>query len=124
MKLPDNSILTIDAFGQNSERYIPSLNSWVADAAVPVVIYTNGEEGPAFLLPNGHAMFIGGTGHTALYTPSGTNTAGTWVAGPDIPMVGTNAQGMVDAPGAMMVNGKVLITTGPAGTVQRPDFLL
>jgi hypothetical protein len=128
VKLADGSILTIDAFGQNSERYIPALNSWVADATVPVVLYVSGEEAPAFLLPDGRAIFVGGGGNTAIYTPSGTIAAGSWVAGPVLPTVATgtgtntstNAQGCVDAPAAMMVNGKILYTTGPAGTYNGP----
>src|SRR5262249_21054883 len=31
VKLPDDSILTIDPFGVHSERYIPSINRWVND---------------------------------------------------------------------------------------------
>ena len=31
VKLPDDSVLVIDAFTTNSERYIPSLNQWVDD---------------------------------------------------------------------------------------------
>jgi hypothetical protein len=126
VKLPDGSILSVDPLGgftgepgTNSERYIPSLSppQWVPDANLPVELWANltsavpplvGEIGPAFLLPNGKAFFLGGTGHTAIYTPSplgGTNN-GSWVAGPDIP------QGLVsaDAPGAMMPNGKILFS--------------
>src|SRR5215471_951703 len=36
VKLPDNSILTVDPSSTNSERYIPSMNGWVSDAHVPV----------------------------------------------------------------------------------------
>ncbi len=65
---------------------------------------------------------LGGTGHTAIYTPSGGATAGTWVAGPDIP------SGMVtaDAPAAMMINGRILcavsaaLHTNAAGVVVYP----
>ena len=39
----------------------------------------------AFLLPDGRAFFLGGNGHTALYTPTGTTTPGSWAAGTDIP---------------------------------------
>jgi hypothetical protein len=121
VKLTDGSILTIDpiitpgngvsfnGFGTNSERYIPSQNQWVPDANLPAPMYATlpgffGETGPGFLLPNGKAFFLGGAGHTAIYTPSGTNTPGSWVAGPNIP------QGLVsaDAPAAMMRNGKIL----------------
>jgi len=117
VKLPDGSILTIDPFGTNSERYIPSLNQWVNDGVVPDSLYDGlGELGAAVLLPNGHAFFIGGTGHTALYTPSGNTSPGSWAAGPDVP----NGQGQSDAPAAMMVNGVVLCAVGPAGTYNSP----
>jgi len=111
VKLPDDSILTIDPYGTNSERYIPSLNQWVNDANVPVQIYDsiNDEIGAAFLLPNGNAFFLGGTGHTVIYTPSGNTNAGSWAQGPDIP------SGLVtaDAPAAMMNNGHILCAVSP-----------
>ena len=114
VKLPDDSILTIDPFGVNSERYIPSLNMWVDDGVVPVSLYDSFgfELGAAFLLPNGNAFFLGSTGHTALYTPTGTTSPGTWVAGPDIP----DGQGTPDAAAAMMVNGKILCAVSPTPT--------
>ena len=105
VKLGDGSILTVDPFGINSERYLPSLNQWVADASLPTTVYGyGGELGAAFLLPNGNAIFFGATNHTAIYTPSGNNGPGTWRAGANIP----NNLGAVDAPAAMMVNGLVL----------------
>jgi len=117
VKLPDGSILTVDGQRTTTERYIPAQNKWVADATVPVTLYDgNGETGPCFLLPNGNVFTIGGTGHSAIYTPSGTASPGTWIAGPDVPGSG----GMADAPGAMMVNGVILCATGPAGTLTSP----
>jgi hypothetical protein len=56
------------------------------------------EMGPGFVLPNGNAFFLGGSGHTALYTPSGDTNFGKWVVGPDIP----NGLTAADAPAAMM----------------------
>lgn len=109
VKLPDSSILTIDPFGTNSERYIPSLNLWINDANVPVEIYGNFEMGPAFLLADGRAFFMGGTGNTAFYTPSGSTNMGVWSAGPILP----NGQVASDAPAAMMVNGKILCALTP-----------
>ncbi len=111
VKLPDDSILTIDPFGTNSERYLPALNQWVNDGVVPIQIYDSiaSELGAAFLLPNGKAFFLGGTGHTALYTPSGSNSPGVWMAGPDLP----NGQSAPDAPAAMMANGKLLCAVSP-----------
>lgn len=112
LKLPDNSILTIDPDGTTSERFIPSLGKWIDDSSVPVAIYDSvgGEMGPAFLLPDGRAFFLGATGHTAFYTPSGGTSPGTWAAGPDIPSGLTTP----DAAGAIMVNGKILCAVGPA----------
>ena len=117
VKLPDGSILTADPDGTTSERYIPSLNQWVNDGAVPVSLYGSVRvEGGALLLPQGQAFFLGGGGQTALYSPSGTTNAGSWVAGPNIP----NGQGAVNAPCAMMVNGRILCAVGPANTFNPP----
>ena len=114
VKLADNSILMVDRNSRNSERYIPALNQWVADATVPVDLYDpfGLETGAGLLLPDGRAFFIGSLGHTAYYTPSGNNNPGKWVAGPDIP----GGNGQADAPAAMMVNGKILLTAAPVPT--------
>jgi hypothetical protein len=114
VKLPDDSILTVDPFGTSSERYIPSLNQWINDANVPVALYDpyGSELGAAFLLPDGRAFFLGATGNTAFYTPGGGTNMGTWSAGPVIP----NSQGTPDAPAAMMVNGHILCAVSPTPT--------
>lgn len=114
MKLQDGSLLcVVDGY---SERFIPSLNKWVRDANLATPLYGWGYEiGAGVLLPNGKVFYIGGTNHTGIYTPWTTNYAGiytpagatnmgTWTAGPDIP----NHHAAVDAPAAMMVNGKIL----------------
>jgi hypothetical protein len=104
--LPDSSILFMEIGSATSERYIPSLNQWITDDTLPATIYDmyTSEVGPGFLLPDGRAFFIGGIHKTALYTPSGDTTAGTWTMGPDIPLnLGSN-----DGAGAMMPDGKVL----------------
>ena len=108
VKLTDNSILFIDRLSTNSERYIPASNTWVVDATVPVQLYDafGDESGVAILLPDGRAFFVGATGKTAYYTPSGTASPGSWAAGPDVP----SGKGQPDAPGAMMVNGKILLS--------------
>src|SRR5438270_4433674 len=109
--------MTVDTVGANSERYIPSLSRWVDDSTVPVRLYNGlGELGAAFLLPDGRAFFLGGTPHTAFYTPSGTTNAGTWTAGPDIP----SGFGVTDGAAAMMVNGKILCAVGSATNFSGP----
>jgi hypothetical protein len=119
VKLPDDSILTIDPYGTSSERYIPSLDAWVNDAKVPVKTYSaKGEQGATFLLPSGKAFFLGGNGNTAIYTPTGTTQAGTWAAGPVIP----DGFGIEDAPAAMMVDGKILCAVGNNTNYNAPTY--
>ncbi len=111
VKLPDDSILMVDRDSTSSERYIPSLNQWVADATVPVSLYDSFDHecGAAFLLPNGKAIFFGSLGLTAIYTPSGTNAPGTWIAGPYIAV----GAGTADAPAAILPDGKILCAVSP-----------
>jgi hypothetical protein len=120
VKLPDDSILTADIYtgGTTSERYIPSLNKWMPDAGLPVSMAGGAREtGPAFMMPDGRAFFLGGSGQTAFYTPSGSAYIyGYWSQGPDMPyfngtIAGTNYSGLLmaqDTPAAMMNNGKIL----------------
>lgn len=113
VKLPDGSILTIDPFGTNSERYIPALNQWISDANVPVEIYSGFEMGAGFMLADGRAFFLGGSGNTVFYTPSGNTNMGSWQAGPVMP----NGMAAADAPAAMMVNGKILCALTPTNGI-------
>jgi hypothetical protein len=112
IKLPDNSILFVDLNSTLSERYIPALNQWVADAPVPVTLYDPfvSETGPAMLLPNGKVIFFGSTGNTAIYTPSGNNSPGTWAVGPSLPA----GKGCPDTQAAMKVDGKIIFTASKA----------
>ncbi len=114
VKLRDNSILTVNTGSTTSERYIPSLSKWVADAKVPVSLFDpyGTETGPGFLLPNGKAIYFGSSGATALYTPSGSEAPGTWTAGTPIP----NGYGQPDAIGFMLANGKILLAVTPPPT--------
>jgi hypothetical protein len=116
-KLPDDSILSIDDWGTNSERYIPSQAAWVADANTPVALCdSQGEIGSSNLLPNGKVFAIGATPNTAIYTPSGSASPGTWVLGPAVP----SGLGADDAPAAAETSGTVLFTLGPSGTYNGP----
>lgn len=114
VKLPDNSILFIQTSGTQSERYIPSSNTWVADGVVPVALYEplGAETGAAFMLPDGRAFFLGGNSNTAYYTPTGNSSPGTWAQGPNIP---ANLSAP-DAAAAMMVNGNILCAISPTLT--------
>ncbi len=118
VKLPNDNIVTIDTGAQTSEHYVPSLNQWIVDGNLPVPVYGYGAEiGAGFLLPNGKVFYIGGNTNTAIYTPGSTvSSAGSWVASATIP----NGLGAVDAPAAMMLNGKILCALGPVGGFNGP----
>jgi len=118
--LPDQSVLTCDpGTGLGAEKYLPSSKTWVRAGQTPVAVVQAGsnEIGPAVLLPDGRCLYVGATGHTALYTmPSSPALSGSWIAGPDFPAdAGGNQLEAKDAPGCLMVNGKVLCVVAPHG---------
>jgi hypothetical protein len=121
VKLADNSILTDDPDTTFSERFIPSQDKWVNDGVVPVALWDtdDGEIGAGVLLQNGNAFFLGSTGNTALYSPSGGTTPGTWSAGPTIP----GGNGTPDDPAAVLVTGNVLcaVTSLPQSMGSYPN---
>ncbi len=127
VKLPDDSILSANIFtgGTTSERYIPGAKVWIADAGLPIPVEGgSGEVGGAFLMADGRAFWLGGSGHTAYYTPTGNTNTGNWSQGPDMPSfngtlynwTGSNYAAVgyngilsaQDTPAAMMNNGKIL----------------
>ena len=123
LKLPDGSILFVGWGSKFSNRYIPSLNKWVEDGTLPVDLFDQqGEEGPAFMLPNGKAIFFGATQYNAIYTPSGDTTPGTWTQAADFPTINGSPVGQTDAAGAMMVNGKILCAVSPIGINGNDDI--
>ena len=137
--LPDGSILTFDVKNApNSERYIPSMQTWFSAGSTIVDLHSPGggpclsygggcynppgEVGPAMLRPDGTVFATGsrstaGPGHTAIYTPPVISTdAGTWTAGPDFP--GNDNAG--DSFAVLLPSGNVLVL-GNSGTLYEFD---
>ncbi len=134
--MPDGSVLTAQVVGAPAtERYIPATDRWINSGNTlstlplftlndPVTSTTVNirEMGPALTLPDGRAFFVGGTGHTALYTPpANPANSGTWAAGPDLPAdtsgnnfnnVNGNIQTAIDTPGVLLPNGRILFVGG------------
>ena len=124
----DGSIHAVDCSNPpNAEKYIIAANTWVAAGASPQVLVDSiSEIGASVLLPNGRVFVIGATGFTAIYTvPPIANQPGTWANGPTIPPVNPGqALGTVDAPAALLPNGRVF-SAGPItvpATFQSPTF--
>jgi hypothetical protein len=137
--LPDGSILTFDVKNApNSERYIPSMQTWFSAGSTIVDLHSPGdgpclsygggcynppgEVGPAMLRPDGTVFATGsfstaGPGHTAIYTPPVISTdPGTWTAGPDFPE-NDNAG---DSFAVLLPSGNVLVL-GNSGTLYEFD---
>ena len=137
--LPDGSILTVDVKNApNSERYIPSMETWFTAGSTPVDLHSAGggecltyaggcydppgEIGPAVLRPDGTVFATGsnstaGPGHTAVYTPPTIpSDPGAWVAGPDFP--GNDNAG--DSFAVLLPGGNVLVE-GDSGTLYEFD---
>ena len=116
LKLPDSSVLYVGVRTRYSNRFIPQTNTWVHDDTLPGDLYDSygSEAGPAFLLPNGKAIFFGANGYNAIYTPSGNSSPGKWATADSFPIINGARTGMPDAAGAMMVNGKILCGVSPA----------
>jgi hypothetical protein len=137
--LPDGSVLTFDVKNApNSERYIPSMQTWFSAGSTIVDLHSPGggpclsygggcynppgEVGPAMLRPDGTVFATGsrstaGPGHTAIYTPPVISTdPGTWTAGPDFP--GNDNAG--DSFAVLLTSGNVLVL-GNSGTLYEFD---
>ncbi len=129
--LPNGNVLTVQIAGttatQNAEMYVPANDEWVTAgltaSTLPVGTIgttTLNEIGGALTLLNGKAFFVGGSGHTGIYTSGATTTAkGSWVAGADLPADASNVnapaglQTSLDGSVVMLPNGHLLITSGP-----------
>ncbi len=127
--LPDGTIHAVDCSNPpQAEKYVIAAGQWVSAGSTPQVLVDSiSEIGPSVLLPDGRLFAIGSTGSTAIYTmPPIANQAGTWVQGPSIPQVNANQPlGAVDAPAAVLPNGKILFTSSPRtnpASFQAPTF--
>ncbi len=137
VKLQDGSILTADPPSppaqsgnpqtpQTSERFFPSQTQppgqWTSQAPLLFALYNSefgwsvgGETGPAFLLPTGNAVFIGGSPVMGIYGPVANAWSQRPIA-PNGPATGAAPLGGFDSPGAITVNGRILLALGFAAT--------
>jgi hypothetical protein len=117
MLLPDGSVLSYDIFSSYSDpnanhaqRYNWASGQWTDAGNPPILLSADNvgyELGPALLLPDGRALFVGGLNAVEYYSPN-TNV---WTTAPPMP----NGYVAADAPGAMLPNGNVLLAGSPQG---------
>ncbi len=123
--MANGSVLTVDCSpdrAAKAELWTPNDKgggTWSDAGTLPVeLVQPSSEEiGPGVLLNDGRALFVGATGHTALYTPpTAPGQPGTWAAGPDFPKdAAGNVLAAKDAPGALLTNGHVLLCASALG---------
>src|ERR1700693_3141533 len=118
--LADGTVLAVQCTAlPGAEKYVPGSNTWVSAGTTPSTLPQAcpgivPEIGPTVVLPNGHAFVIGATGNTALYSPPAAPAQpGTWSAGPTLQDSHGNTLYPIDAPCALMPNGKVLLVGSP-----------
>ena len=70
----------------------------------------------ARVLNNGQVIYFRAGNATAIYTPSGTSSPGTWVAGPVLP----GDTGSDDSPTDVLRDGNVLVASGPLASYNGP----
>jgi hypothetical protein len=136
--LPDGTVLAVAiASPPFAQKYVPTTDTWVSAGAPPAelallslpdttvspaVSVGIGEIGPAIVLTDGRLFAIGGTGHTALYTPPATpSLPGSWTAAHNLPpdtsgnnfnAPNGNIQTAIDAPAVLLPGGNVLLVGG------------
>jgi hypothetical protein len=115
--LPDQTVLTCNCFGHpGTEKYVIAADKWVTAGSTPgdLIEDSSKEIGPGVLLADGRVLFVGSTGRTAIYTmPPIASQAGSWVAGPTLPVQAGQQLIAKDAPGCLLPNGKVLLAASP-----------
>ncbi len=119
--LPDGTVLAVDCTAiPNAEKYVPSSNEWVSAGTTPSTLPQAcpnivAEIGPTVVLPDGNALTIGATGDTAIYVPpANPSDPGAWQPGPTITDGSGNTLHPIDAPAALLPNGRVLLAASPA----------
>jgi hypothetical protein len=118
--LPDGTVLAVQCSNiPHAEKYVPASNSWVSAGTTPSTLPQAcagivPEIGPTVVLTTGHALVIGATGNTAIYSPPAAPAQpGTWSAGPSLHDAHGATLYPIDAPAALMPNGKVLLAASP-----------
>lgn len=116
--LPDGSVLTVDANNtadlKHTERFVNGAWQFAGDTIqeLPDLNAQGGgshEMGPHVLRPDGTVFAAGASGHNGIFD---TKTL-KWLAAPDFPKSGGQQEDIADGPGALEVNGHVLLGTSP-----------
>jgi hypothetical protein len=115
VKLANGAIFGVNNYGTAAEHFVSSIGAWVVDTSSTPSGFQGGDDAN-YLLPNGQVFHVGSTTNTGFYTPGASATsAGTLVNGPNLPIVGTNQLVAGESPGAMLVDGNILLVLAPNG---------
>jgi hypothetical protein len=110
--LQNGGVLTANVYNQTSMRYDPSVNKFVQDGNLPVMLGGGMEIGPGIAMMDGRVIWFGATGHTCIYTQGTAGNSGKWVQGPDLPTMADGTQLVCNDTSAILEpNGKVFVAT-------------
>jgi hypothetical protein len=117
--LQTGDVLTTSLADETTQRYDPTGNKFVPDAPMPVTLGSKSNEiGPGIALMDGRVIWFGATGHTCIYTPTSEGENGSWVQGPDLPIMPNGDQLITADVGAILEpNGKVFVLTSGKNTL-------
>lgn len=115
--MQNGDVLTTGVYSQTSQRYDPGARKFVPDANLPVALGASSETGPGLGLMDGRVIWFGASGHTCLYTPGPQGKNGTWVQGPDLPVMPNGDQLVAaDVSAILEPNGLVFLVVSGANT--------
>ncbi|HET8923305.1 MAG TPA: kelch repeat-containing protein [Candidatus Acidoferrum sp.] len=131
--MPDNTVVAPSCNSTNPQTtwvYHVASNQWLRGNDLPTNVvealdpHFVAEIGPGLLLYDGTSFFLGGNQHTAVYSATANPQ---WSNGPDLPDQEGLHIGILDGPGALLVNGNILFGAGfpgkdAAGPFSEPCF--
>lgn len=123
--LQTGDVLTVSTSDQTSKRYNYLTNAFVSDADVPVVMYDNNNQiGPGITLMDGRVIWFSGVGYTCIYNPGPQGHNGTWIQGPNMPIMPDGSQLLVADDGAILEsNGKVFLQCSSTSSIYQSVFV-
>jgi hypothetical protein len=104
-------------------RYDPGAKAFVEDVSLPVMLGapdktdSGSEIGPGLSLMDGRVIWFGASGHSCIYTPGPEGQNGTWIQGPDLPVMPNGDQLIAsDVSAIIEPNGMVFLVVSGSNT--------
>ena len=121
--MQNGDVLRAGVYDTSCMRYDPSAKAFVKDVSLPVMLGapdktdSGSEIGPGSSLMDGRVIWFGASGHTCIYTPGPEGQNGTWIQGPDLPVMPNGDQLVAsDVSAIIEPNGMVFLVVSGSNT--------